>query len=74
MSNYHVIDLHGQRENDAILTISMALMDLESGHNFDAIEFITGQGHVLRRVLEEMLEEKNLTWKNPNPGSYIVYK
>lgn len=68
-----IIDLHGLTESEAIPEILSALFSLEMG-SVDEVEFITGNGLTLRRVLEEILEEEGHSWshENNNYGSYIV--
>ncbi len=72
--NNKTIDLHGLSENDAIGIISVALFEIEIG-DVDSIEFITGKGDVLTRVLEDLVSDSGLEYKrNPNNmGSYIVF-
>lgn len=73
MSSSCVIDLHGMYEHEAIGKIMSGIISLEMGEVY-RLEIITGNGSVLTRVVEEALEENNLSWRheNGNTGCYIV--
>lgn len=68
-----ILDLHGYTEEEAIPEILTAIFSWEEDEYID-LEIITGNGNVLKRVLEEILEEENISWshKNNNYGSYIL--
>ncbi|NQZ66111.1 MAG: hypothetical protein HRT99_02745 [Mycoplasmatales bacterium] len=68
------IDLHGLTEIDATGIILSALIELEEGY-VDYIEFITGRGYVLTRVLEDLIDESKFRYEKDlyNPGIYRVY-
>ena len=67
-----IIDLHGMTEQEAIGVIMTALMSFEEGYE-DELEIITGNGHVLTRVVEDYLDEEGFEYSIKNHGSYIVY-
>ena len=70
-----ILDLHGLTEEEAVPKILSGIISLEMDEVYE-LEIITGRGHVLTRVVEELLEEHDLTWthKNNNYGSYIIEK
>lgn len=70
-----IIDLHGMTEEESIGPILSAILSFEYG-DVDFVEFITGRGYVLTRIVEESLEEANIYWvhENGNIGSYIIKK
>lgn len=70
-----VVDLHGMTEQEAVGVILMKLLDFDNS-DLDEMEFITGRGYVLTRVLEETLEDEGYDY-SPSPnnsGSYIIYR
>ena len=71
--NNLIIDLHGLTEQEAIGQIMSALISLEL-EECEEIEFITGKGHVLTRVVEELVEEHNMNYyrDQKHGGSYKV--
>lgn len=68
-----IIDLHGLTEQEAIPTILGALFSLDLNDETE-VEIITGNGFVLKRVLEEILEEEGYPFELINSGSYIIYQ
>ena len=54
-----IIDLHGLTEQEAVGEILTGIMSFESD-TCDFVEFITGRGEVLTRVVEEMLEKERI--------------
>lgn len=73
--NNGYLDLHGLTEQEAVPAILSALFSLDEGMD-DELEIITGNGHVLTRVVEEILDEEGYEYfhRSGNTGSYIVQK
>lgn len=73
--NSAYLDLHGLTEQEAVSAILSALFSLEDGMN-EELEIVTGNGYVLTRVVEEILDEEGYDYfhRNGNTGSYIVQK
>lgn len=67
------IDLHGLTEQEAIPVILSAFLSIELGDE-DEVEIITGNGFVLKRVLQELAHEEGFSLEAVNSGSYIVYQ
>ena len=69
------IDLHGLTESEAILKIEMALLSFESSFD-DELVIVTGNGHVLKGVAEDIVQSNGYNFKreNGNNGAIIVYK
>ena len=70
------LDLHGLTESEAIGPIISKIISFIESDYEDTLEIITGNGYVLTRLVEEQLEDNNLTWchENGNTGSYIIKK
>ena len=68
-----IIDLHGMTEEESIGPILSAIISFEYG-DVEFVEFITGNGNILTRIVEESLDDAGIPWKhnNGNTGSYII--
>ena len=70
-----VIDLHGMIEQEAIGYVLSAVFDVKNTEGLE-IEIITGNGHVLKDLVIDMVEEEGLSWRHEgsNYGSMIIFE